>query len=175
MEGDKLETELKTVITDANVLIDYLVIDKKILKLIPGLFKEATIPIDVLNEVEQITESQVKAFGFTVYYPEPDTYYKAVNSDNGLSYQDNICIIDCQKNGWGIVTNDTRMRKKCTEDGLELFWGLQLIVMLVEKGRLSKDEAMTASEKIEESNPRITKRDITKFKSKINAIKIQKI
>jgi len=172
MEGDKLETELKTVITDANVLIDYLVIDKKILKLIPSLFKEATIPIDVLNEVEQITENQIKAYGFTVYYPEPDTYYKAVNSSNGLSYEDNICIIDCQKNGWGIVTNDTKMRKKCEEEGLELFWGLQLIVILVEKGRLSKEEAIKASEKIENSNPRITEGDIKKFKNKINAIKI---
>jgi hypothetical protein len=170
MEGDKLEIELKTVITDANVLIDYLVIDKKILKLIPGLFKEATIPIDVLNEVEQITESQIKAYGFTVYYPEPDTYYKAINSYNGLSYEDNICIIDCQKNGWGIVTNDTKMRKKCEEEGLELFWGLQLIVILVEKGRLSKNEAIKASEKIENSNPMITEGDIKKFKIKINAI-----
>ncbi len=172
MEGDKLETELKTVITDANVLIDYLVIDKKILKLIPGLFKEATIPIDVLDEVEQVTVSQIKACGFTVYYPEPDTYYKAVNCDNGLSYQDNICIIDCQKNGWGIITNDTRMRRKCEEEGLELFWGLQLIVILVEKGKLPKNEAIKASEKIEESNPRITKKDINKFKNVVNAIKI---
>jgi len=172
MEGDQLETELKTVITDANVLIDYLVTDKKILKLIPGLFKEATIPIDVLKEVEQVTAKQITACGFTVYYPDPDTYYKAANSENGLSFEDNICIIDSKTNGWGIITNDTKMRSKCEEEGVELFWGLQLMVILVEKGRLAKDEAITAGEKIEVSNPRITKTDLKRFKAKINAIKV---
>ena len=172
MEGDQLETELKTVITDANVLIDYLDADKKILNLIPGLFKETTIPIDVLNEVEQITIKQITACGFTVYYPDTETYYKAANSENGLSFQDNICIIDSKKNGWGIITNDTRMRSKCEEEGVELFWGLQLMVILVEKGRLSKDEAIKAGEKIEANNTRITGTDLKRFKNKIKTLEV---
>lgn len=142
------------------------------MKLIPGLFREATIPIDVLDEVDQLTVSQIKDCGFTVYYPDPDTYYKAANRENGLSFQDNICIIDSNKYGWGIITNDTRMRSKCKEEGLELFWGLQLMVLLVEKKRLTKENAINAGEKIEASNPRITDKDLKKFKFKINAVKI---
>lgn len=172
MEGDQLETELKTVITDANVLIDYLATDKKILKLIAGLFKEAFIPKDVLDEVEQTTAKQITACGFTVYIPEPETYYRAANTENGLSFEDNICIIDSKSNGWGIVTNDTRMRSKCEEEGVELFWGLQLMVKLVEKGRLTKEAAISAGEKITESNARITDKNLKEFISKINAVKI---
>lgn len=173
MEGDQLESELKTVITDANVLIDYLVTDKKILKLIAGLFKEALIPIDVLKEVEKTTVRQISAYGFSVYYPEPETYFEAANlkEENGLSFEDNICIIDSKKLRCGIVTNDLKMRNKCNEEGIELFWGLQLMVILVTKNRLKKAEAIKAAEKITRNNPRITDKVLGDFKKKIYEIK----
>jgi rRNA-processing protein FCF1 len=172
MEGDQLEAELKIVITDANVLIDYLATDRRILKLIAGLFKEVFIPEDVLDEVKQITAKQITACGFTVYYPDPETYYMAANTENGLSFEDNICIIDSKRFGWGIVTNDTKMRSKCEEEGVELFWGLQLMVILVEKGRLTKEAAIKAGEKISGSNARITAKNLKEFINKINAVKI---
>jgi hypothetical protein len=64
------------------------------------------------------------------------------------------------------------MRSKCEEEGVELFWGLQLMVILVEKGRLTKEAAIKAGEKISGSNARITAKNLKEFINKINAVKI---
>ncbi len=64
------------------------------------------------------------------------------------------------------------MRNKCEEEGVKLFWGLQLMVILVEKGKLSKDTAIKAAEKITESNKRITDKNLKEFKNKINAVNL---
>lgn len=170
MEGDKLESELKSVITDANVLIDYLAADRKILKLIAGIFNEVYIPFDILKEVKQLTEKQATSYGFIVYYPEDDTYFKSANTTNGLSFEDNICIIDSKKNGWGIVTNDSKMRKKCEDEGVEIFWGMQLMILLIKKGSLSKKDAIRNAEKMKLNNTRITEKNLKEFILKINQI-----
>jgi rRNA-processing protein FCF1 len=166
--GDKLEgTEHIIVITDANVLIDYAASNKKVLKLLPEIFNKVFVPIDIVKEVKELTSDEIHGFEFVLYYPDADTYYKASNARNGISFEDNICIIDAVKNKWSVITNDGRMRNKCRDENVGLIWGLQLMLILVEKGKLSKSEALRTVEKIHEVNKRITRVVVEEFRGKL--------
>lgn len=168
MGGYKLEgTGEIIVITDANILIDYAKADKKIIKLLVRLFKEVRVPFEIMKEVNGLSVSQAESFGVVVYYSEPDIYYRAANADNGISFQDNICFLDADKFGWSLVTNDRQLRQECEKVSVSVFWGLQVLIIMVKEKLLTRRDALKAGEKIYNDNPRITREILGDFKKKI--------
>lgn len=168
MGGDRLERIGKlTVIADANVLIDYANTNKRILGMVTGFFDRVMVPIDILNEVNELSMSEVNEFGLSVYYPENHTYYYASNTSNGLSFQDNICLFDARENNWAIISNDKKMRRECIDAGVVAIWGLEVMVMLVKVGSLTGEEAIKIAEDIHSVNKRITIGNINDFKNKL--------
>ena len=55
--------------------------------------------------------------------------------------------------GWICVTNDKRLRLACVEDGVEVYWGLELMTKLVRMGELEADDAIEVALKIQAQNP----------------------
>jgi len=159
-------TEDTIVITDANVLIDYAKTNKRVLLLLSRLFREVKVPYEIFKEVNEITVIDASEYHLDVFYPAIDIIYNAANIKNALSFQDNICLMEARKNGWAVITNDRKLKELCEVESIETYWGLQVLMLMVTKGIMTKEVAMNTAAKIADVNAWISKNVIEDFKRK---------
>ena len=69
------------------------------------------------------------------------------------------------------MTNDKNLRKACLKRNGNVIWGLELLVILVEKSEYSIDDAIRVGKKICECNERITDKDVSDFIKKLEKIR----
>lgn len=131
-------------------------------------FDAVMIPIDIFDEVEQLTESKVKRLGLKIFEPDDDTYRAAASMKNGCSFEDRICLLEARKNDWSIVTSDKALNIWCTREGIVTYWGLQVMIVLVEAGLMKRSDALVTAGKIRENNAMITEAILNDFIQKLN-------
>jgi hypothetical protein len=69
------------------------------------------------------------------------------------------------------VTNDRLLRKKCKAEGVEVLWGLELIVCLCFCGGITQERAKSIGKKIHENNPQnITQKIYADFSASIDSV-----
>ena len=152
----------KAVITDANILIDYCTINKKILKIFASVY-EVYVPLPVLAEVDNLTEKEALRLGIKVLDTSFEDLTLAASFDLGCSLQDKICYVTAKNENYICATNDNKLRKECVKSGIEVLWGLEMMLILVKNKHLSKKEAIDTAEKIGECNKQISKKIIEEF------------
>ncbi len=158
-----------TVISDANVLIDYCLSDKTVLKLAAQHLCSVVIPRPVLEEVDQLDERSATALGLTVMDPEDEDIIASAQRHGGLSREDRLCFTMAKRNGWGCWTNDTSLRRQCTAEAIPVFWSLEVMLKLCRGGHLSPGRAETTATKIHNTNPHhITQKILARFIAKLN-------
>ena len=155
-------------VADADVLIDYAESDKTILALISIHFAPVYIPLPVLDdEVGSLTRDDVRQLGIEVIEP---TLAQAIDAEKNIgatSLNDNFCMILARDNNWAVLTNDNALRKICKALGVNCVWGLEAMVMLVERSYLNPKDASSVAEAIVAKNPRMPKKLLMRFKNKI--------
>lgn len=155
--------KFKAIISDANVLIDYVKANKKVLQLAVKHLCEIYVPVAVLKEVKDATKSEIEKLGLIPYEPSLDQVIKATEKPFGLSFQDQLCFLVAQDNGWVCATNDKRLRSQCEAGSVGVIWGMEIMVLLNKDGHLDRAEAERTAEKIGENNKYIGKELIKKF------------
>ena len=76
-------------------------------------------------------------------------------------------FIDCKREWLGCATNDKQLRGQCEKDGVEVIWGLEVMVLLNKEGYLERIEAEKTVEKIGVTNRYISKDLIKQFIAKL--------
>ncbi|TAL31757.1 MAG: hypothetical protein EPN93_16885 [Spirochaetes bacterium] len=158
----------KAVITDANILIDYIEAGKKVISLFAASVKSLYVPLPVLKEVPGLSIAEAKKLAITVLDVEMDVLNEAAWIKTGCSFNDNICFLTAKSEGLICATNDKRLRKTCESSGVQVLWGLQIMIFLVQQGKLTKREAMDIVMKIGKINSNITLDLVEDFESKIS-------
>ena len=159
--------QLKAIISDANVLIDYVKANKKVLQLAVKHLCEIYVPIAVLQEVKDVTADELEKLGVRSFEPTLDQVINAANRSFGLSFQDQLCFLIAKEQGWICATNDKQLRGQCEKDGVEVIWGLEIMLLLNKEGHLDRAEAEKTVERIGENNQYISKDLIKKFIAKL--------
>ncbi len=152
----------KIIICDANILIDYCNADKQVLEKV-SIYSKFIVPDIILAEVNQLSEMEASEFGITVIPVPIEVLAKAGETLQGCSLQDTVCFILAHKNNWICATNDSKLRKECLNNGIEVVRGLKLIAELVETGLISKRRAKTIANKISETNREISSKILEDF------------
>ena len=98
-------------ILDANVLIDYCATDRSILTLISRHVGQIHVPVELLEEVKALDESECDRLGLHVFEPELEQLAAAGKRRPGLSYYDHLCLLVAKQGGWTCVTNDGKLRR----------------------------------------------------------------
>lgn len=169
MEDGRVKIRIeKAVITDANILIDYIKAGKKVLSLFAESVEALYVPLPILEEVPKLSEHEAKRLGITVLDTELGVLDKVSRMRTGCSFNDNVCYLTARNEGLICATNDKRLRKVCGDGGVKVIWGLQIMLFLVQEGELSKKEAVEFARKIGESNSSITQELIEEFERLIN-------
>ena len=86
-----------------------------------------------------------------------------------LSFADWMCLVLARDRGWTCVTNDNRLRRGCTDAGVGVLWGLQLMVKLVEAGEMGATDAVDVAEAIRETNPWLSKQVVARFREQVHS------
>jgi hypothetical protein len=69
------------------------------------------------------------------------------------------------------VSNDTNLRRQCTDASVPILWGLELILDLTKAGGILKKEASRIAKDIQKSNPRhINARILSDFETKLKRL-----
>jgi rRNA-processing protein FCF1 len=82
------------VITDANVLIDYIESDISMLALYSDKIEQVIIPSVIVDEVEQLSLDDCESHGFLVIEEELEVLSNAANFHHGpLSFEDKVSAV----------------------------------------------------------------------------------
>jgi rRNA-processing protein FCF1 len=143
------------VITDANVLIDYIESDISILALYSDKIEQIIIPSVIVDEVEQLSLDDCENHGFLVIEEELEILSNAANFHHGpLSFEDKVCLYLAKSlENATCITNEKVLHKFCVQDNIPVKRGLKLLIELVEAGHLEADESIKVVCLIRDSNP----------------------
>lgn len=152
----------RLLILDANILIDFCKCDITIVRLIGKHIGQIYLATPVLNEIKEIDEGDCIELGITLIEPELEQVMLASEKKGPLSFQDNLCLIIAKMHGMICVTNDIPLRRKCENEGVPLFWGIELICILVESGGLPVKQSKDIILEIKRLNPKYITDEIVK-------------
>lgn len=151
-------------ISDACVLIDYCKAEcHDIIELISSNILPIKVPLVVLREVDQLTNDEAEDLGISLLELSMDQMREATVR-GGMSQPDRLCFIAARDNNGAVWSNDKRLRKMCRENNVQVFWGLEMLLVLVRGEYLRKIEARKAAVRIHEVDPHyITARLLNRF------------
>ena len=155
------------VICDANILIDFCIADKHIIKYVNKYLFSIYIPDIILAEVNNLEKSEAENLGCVIMETPLEVLDEATKILPGCSTQDTVCFIQAKKRGCACATNDKKLRKECREAGIKVYWGLEIILLLVMKGCLSRKVAAKAVHIIAENNRQFDIRLVEDFERKL--------
>lgn len=140
-------------LVDANVLVDYQAADVSILQIVSQHIGAVYISSTVLAEVDGLDESECARLGLHIVEPSLAQATEAATRQGRLSFQDHTCLVLCRDEGWTCVSNDRALRRSCSDAGVPVLWGLELLLQLVEGQHLPAQDAADAAQRIHEANP----------------------
>jgi len=150
-------------IMDACVLIDYMNGEPDLFKLISSHIGPIYVATPILEELEDL--------GLIPIEPEIGDVFTANEMDGQTSFQDNICFLTAKRQSFTCVSNDTNLRRQCTDSSVPILWGLELILDLTKAGGILKKEASRIAGDIQKSNPRqISVRILSDFEAKLKRL-----
>jgi|TARA_B110000240_G_C13468633_1_gene439908 rRNA-processing protein FCF1 len=143
------------VITDANVLIDYIESDISMLALYSDKIEQVIIPSVIVDEVEQLSLDDCESHGFLVIEEELEVLSNAANFHHGpLSFEDKVCLYLAKSlESATCITNEKALHKFCEKDNIPVKRGLKLLIELVEADHLEAEEAIKVVYMIHNVNP----------------------
>lgn len=154
-------------LVDANVLIDFAATDREVLELVVRHVGPVHVPRDVFDEVDQLDEATCAALGLVIVEGTLDQLAEAGAARGRLSFPDRVCMILARDNGWTCVTNDGRLRRECEAVGIQVRWGLQLLLALVESGAMTANRAVSVAEAVGRTNPHMKPEVVAAFTMKV--------
>lgn len=140
-------------LVDADVLIDYALADANILALAARHIGTIHVVRSVLREVTQLEASDCDRLGIEIVEPSLDQLYLAGETRGRLSFNDRLNLIVAHDAGWTCVSNDRALRRACSDRHVPVWWGLELMLVLVRLGELDGEAALMVAEAIQACNP----------------------
>lgn len=167
------KSNMKFMIMDACVLIDYMNSEPELFNLIKTYVGPIHVITPIIEEVDSINSfTDLEDLGLILIEPEIEDVFTAGEIDGPTSFQDNLCYLTAKRNELICVSNDKNLRKNCLNENVALLWGLELILELVKAKGISTDDAGHIADKIHRSNPRhINLKILSAFRKKLKDLK----
>jgi len=154
--------EVKFLIVDANIVIDYLDCDEELFVLIKKHIGQVYLASPLLEEVKTLDLTRCRRLGIIIVEPTIEQLSWAAEQEFSISFQDKICLALASDHNWALVTNDKALRKRCEPENIKLIWGVELVCLLCESGGLHKDSARDIILLLHENNPLFITKEIVK-------------
>ena len=156
------------IISDANVLIDYLETDREILSLLSRYLAPLYVPDIVAEEVSQLKKIDPTSIGITLVETPYSVLAESKDRSSSISLQDFVCLRIAEERGWVCATNDKALRRECGRRAVSVLWGLEMMLYLVQEGVLKPEKAKDTAWAIHQCNKTITKKVVDTFIDQID-------
>jgi len=164
-----MDSRSEIIVSDADVLIDYCLTNKKILRLVSRHIWKIYVLRPVFVEVEELDEETANILEIEIIDPDISQLQRAGKRGGGLSRSDRLCFLAAKDNGWNCWTNDKGLRRLCIEEKVPVFWGLEGMIPLARLGHITAEDAIQTANQIHKINKtHITKPILDRFIEKIN-------
>lgn len=145
---------VSAVVSDADVLIDFVKTDTEVLTLLATKLWDVYVPVEVLGEVDGLETGRARDLGLLVYEATLEELTEvATNHGGALSDRDRLCFCIARDHGWACLTNDQRLRRECLDGGVPVVRSLQSLRCLYESGLLSADRTAEMASAFHRVNP----------------------
>jgi rRNA-processing protein FCF1 len=145
--------KLNILLMDANVLIDYQESDFSVLGLVNKYIGKVHVLTTIIEEVDGLDTVDCERLGLKVIEPTLNQLTRAATKRGQLSFRDHLCLIVASDLDFVCVTNDKPLRRACTEEGVSVLWGLEIMTALVRANAMCASDAIQIAESIHLSNP----------------------
>lgn len=145
----------KTIVFDANVLIDLVNCEKGLLPLLSEEYN-IVVPDLILNEVNGLDKREAEQYGLLVKETSVEMIEKSRKRLAGCSFQDSLCFHLARENKWICATNDKRLGRECRNAHVEVIRSFRMLIELVEGNIIHEQKAVAIAKKIVEINPQLT-------------------
>ncbi len=125
----------RTVLLDADVLIDYRKSELGVLKLVTRHVGRLAVIPSTLEEVRGVTTTECAQLGIEVVEVKTGQMLRATKVEPSVSFNDHLCLVVCREAGGMCATNDGALRRLCRRHGVETPYGLSLMVELGHRRR----------------------------------------
>ena len=153
-------TKISAVISDADVLIDYVRAAKSVLEIMAKQMWDVHVPSAIIDEVDELSLTEARKMGLILYEPTIDELTEAAVRGGPLSERDKLCFCIARNNGWACLTNDGLLRKRCRGENVQVIWGLEALRILYEHDILSMLKAIDTAWAIHRVNPHYIHADL---------------
>ncbi|MBN2495430.1 MAG: hypothetical protein JXR96_12620 [Deltaproteobacteria bacterium] len=143
----------QVLLMDANVLIDYQKSDFSVLGLVNKRVAEVHVLTTIIEEVDGLEIVDCERLGLKAIEPELHQLTRAASKRGQLSFRDHLCLIVSSDASFVCVTNDKPLRHACTDEGVSILWGLEIMTALVRANAMRAADAIQTAEKIHLNNP----------------------
>ena len=158
------------IISDANVLIEYLETDREILSLLSRHLAPLYVPDIVAEEVSQLKKIDPTSIGITLVETPYSVLAESKDRSSSISLQDFVCLRIAEERGWVCATNDKALRRECGRQAVSVLWGLEMMLYLVQEGVLKPEKAKDTAWAIHQCNKTITKKVVDTFIDQIDEL-----
>lgn len=159
-----------SLLVDANVLIDYCDSDPSVLEVYSRHIQQIVTPSVVLAEVDQLDSNDCNLLNIGIIQESVGVLTTAARKGGALSFEDHVCLILTQQNGWKCATNDKRLHRECSQQGISTIWGLRIMLELFANNQLSKNDALNVANQMSVSNPFVNARIIQGFENELDNV-----
>lgn len=157
----------RLLIMDACVLIDICLENPSILGLAGSSLGKVIVLSPIFEEVNQLNDSDIELLNLCKVEPEIETVIEAAQKRGGLSFNDRLCLLFAGNNNGTLYTNDRALLNAALSRGVDVKWGLELLIELTKANQLTNTEALTAAKNICNRSRFPSDQLITEFKRKL--------
>ncbi len=138
----------RSLVLDACVLIDFCLEDLTLLGLAASSLGEVVVLSPVLAEVRQLDDAEVERLELSVVEPEIELVIEASARRGGLSFRDRMCLLFSRNTPGTLYTNDRALFNAAESDGVEVRWGLEILLDLAAASQIDHADAAAIAQRI---------------------------
>lgn len=151
-------------ISDADVLIDFVAADIGVLEIMATKLWQLHVALPILKEVKALTLAKAEKVNIVICEPTFQELRDAAQRGGALSGPDKLCLAIAKGRGWSCLTNDRLLRRDCKAAGVRTIWGLEAMLILNKAGHLTTAHAAKTAHAIRGQNPHhITQEILDRF------------
>ena len=170
-----MNDKIGNILFDANVLIDFQKSDFSVLAEIRKHLGNIYLLKEVRAEVPGLTKKDCRLVDLKVISPPKLDKRFVVEPHPRLSREDKLNLYTAINFKFELATNDRKLRAECEKYNVNVIWGLELLLKLVERSKYSIDHARYIGERIGARNRRyITTKILDEFIDKLEKIRINR-
>ena len=147
----------KSLIFDANIIIDFFTISNDLFRFINELSIEMYIADVTFSKVDQLNDKNAEELNISIIETPIDMLDESANRCKpNLAFDDYITFLIAKDNDLILITNDKPLKIHAQSKSVDTLWGLEIILFLESKNKISKEKAKELFNKLRTVSNRIT-------------------